>query len=165
MLVLAHEALIQRERGRQAAPSTGLEGGGPAPVAGDSMPADGYRALVSRVRAIVGGVVVPGSRILIVSKGDDDLLVPGYDAVHFPQGPAGGYAGHYPADSDAAITHLEHCRAAGADHLVLPSTAYWWLDYYDGLARHLLTCGRVLNHDEHCLVVQLPSPPAEGTHP
>ncbi len=32
---------------------------------------------------------------------------------------------------------LEELRAAGADALVFPSTSFWWLDHYTGLAAHL----------------------------
>jgi hypothetical protein len=28
-------------------------------------------------------------------------------------------------------------RSAGAGYLVIPSTAYWWLDHYAGFAEHL----------------------------
>jgi hypothetical protein len=165
MLVLTHEALRQREVARQAIASTAWEGrGAPAPAAAVPMAADGYAALVAAVHETVGRVIPQGSRILVLSKGDDELLVPGYDALHFPQGPGGIYAGHYPADSEAAVAHLEQCRAAGAEFLVVPKTGYWWLDYYGGLAQHLLVNARVLNHDERCAIFDLRHQSEEGAH-
>ncbi len=32
---------------------------------------------------------------------------------------------------------LETMRAAGSQYIVFPSTAFWWLDHYAGLRRHL----------------------------
>jgi len=98
----------------------------------------GYRQLVARFRAEVAGAVPAGSSLLVVSRGDRALLeLPGRDARHFPQDGQGGYLGHHPADSDAAVEQLESLRSAGAGYLVLPSTAYWWLDHYTGFAAHL----------------------------
>ena len=98
----------------------------------------GYRQLVERFRAEVTEAVPAGSRLLVVSRGDRALLeLPGRDVRHFPQDGEGGYLGHHPADSDDAVERLESLRCAGAEYLVLPSTAYWWLDHYAGFAEHL----------------------------
>ena len=64
-------------------------------------------------------------------QGDDRLL--GFTdrrGWHFPQGEDGGYAGYYPADSDACIAELERLRQRGADFLLIPETALWWLRHY-----------------------------------
>jgi hypothetical protein len=83
-----------------------------------------YRRLVRRVRELEGTVVPPDTTVLVVSKGDDDLVqLEGRRAWHFPRAADGGYAGYYPAYAAAAIAHLEALRAEGADHLVLPRTA------------------------------------------
>jgi GT2 family glycosyltransferase len=98
----------------------------------------GYRQLVERIRAEVTDAVPPEASVLVVSRGDRALLeLEGRDAHHFPQGRAGGYLGHHPRDSEDAVKRLESLRTAGADYLVLPSTAYWWLDHYAGFAEHL----------------------------
>jgi GT2 family glycosyltransferase len=98
----------------------------------------GYRQLVERFRGEVAEAVPAGSSLLVVSRGDRALLeLSGRDARHFPQDDEGGYLGHHPADSDDAVERLESLRSAGADYLVLPSTAYWWLDHYAGFAEHL----------------------------
>lgn len=98
----------------------------------------GYRQLVERFHGEVAEVVPAGSSLLVVSRGDRALIeLSGRDASHFPQDSEGGYLGHHPADSDDAVERLESLRSAGADYLVLPSTAYWWLDHYAGFAGHL----------------------------
>lgn len=157
MLVLSHEAVSRQALARTAlaAATGGPERKAPSapPV---TAPATGeYAQLVDRIQEVVAVKVPAGARILVVSRGDESLLVPGFDAAHFPQGPKGVYAGHYPADSEAAIAHLEECRAGGAEFLIIPATASWWLDYYGGWAQHLLIRARVAHHDEHCLIFDL----------
>ena len=156
LLVLAHEAVRQQARAAAAVAAARF---GPAPPEAREQPAIGagdYQELVARIRDIAGEVIPPGARALVLSKGDDALLECAGDAAHFPQGPNGVYAGHYPADGAAAITHLEQCKeAGGGEFLVIPGTAYWWLDYYGEFAQHLLATGRVVHHDEHCLIFDL----------
>lgn len=156
LLVLAHELLRQRALLDAAAPLRVA----PAPVADAAV--EDYDELVRCVQAVAAATLPPGARVLVVSRGDDALLAPGLAARHFPQGPDGGYAGHYPADAEAAVAHLEACRAAGAEFLLLPATGFWWLDYYGGLLQHLMGRGRVLHHDGHCVIFDLRVPTARG---
>jgi hypothetical protein len=153
VLVLAHELLRQRELldARPAAPAPYA----PGAVADSGESVESYAELVERIRAVALGTLPPGARVLVVSRGDDALLPSELAAAHFPQTADGRYAGYHPADSDAAIAHLEQCRAEGAEFLLLPSTAYWWLDYYGGLLQHLIGRGRVIHHDGHCVVFDL----------
>jgi hypothetical protein len=112
----------------EAAPLTGVE-----PSA-----SLGYGNLVERVRAEVEAHVPVDAKVLVVSRGDRELVRLGErDASHFPQAEDGGYAGYHPADSDAAIAALERLREQGARFLVVPPPSAWWLDHYDGFARHL----------------------------
>lgn len=98
----------------------------------------GYRRLVERFRATVETRVPAGSTVLVVSRGDRGLIdLEGLDAGHFPQDEEGRYLGHHPRDSAEAVSRLEALRAEGAQYLVVPSTAYWWLDHYSGFAAHL----------------------------
>jgi hypothetical protein len=163
MLVLAHEA-VRAQSVADEAPAVESTGDTKAnlPATGYTVSPGEYAELVARIREIVGRTVPSAASILVVSRGDENLLVPGFDATHFPQGPNGIYAGYYPADSDAAIAHLEQCRSAGAEFLVLPATGYWWLDYYDRLAQHLLARSRVAHHDAHCLIFDLHIHTQEG---
>lgn len=92
-----------------------------------------HRALASTLPAGAGPVAV-------VSRGDDDLIsLPGHVGWHFPQTDDGVYAGHHPADSDAAIRLLEEARQRGARYLLVPESSSWWLDHYAGFRRHLAT--------------------------
>jgi hypothetical protein len=98
----------------------------------------GYRHLVEQVRAAVEEHVPAGERVLVVSRGDRDLLELGdVEGAHFPQGADGGYLGHHPPDSVVALAHLEELREKGAGFLVLPATADWWLGHYEELAARL----------------------------
>ena len=97
-----------------------------------------YSALVRDVRNTVGSATPPGATVVVVSKGDEALVaLPGRRGWHFPCDEAGRYAGYYPTDSEAAIAHLEELSRQGAEYLVLPATSFWWLEHYEGLARHL----------------------------
>jgi GT2 family glycosyltransferase len=98
----------------------------------------GYRHLVERFRAAVGECVPAGAAVLVVSRGDRDLVeLEGLEGGHFPQDANGDYLGHHPRDSGEAVARLEALRNEGAQYLVVPSTAYWWLDHYTGFAEHL----------------------------
>jgi GT2 family glycosyltransferase len=95
----------------------------------------GYRRLVERIRDAVLEEVSAGSRVLMVSRGDRELIDLGeLDAGHFPQDADGRYLGHHPRDSEDAIAQLEALRGEGAEYLVLPATSFWWLDHYEELA-------------------------------
>jgi len=104
-----------------------------------------YGDLVARVQAAVSEHVPPGSSVLVVSKGDAALVeLPGLATAHFPQDSSGGYAGHHPHDSAAATAELEELRRRGAEYLVLPATARWWLDFYADFATHLANHGELV---------------------
>jgi hypothetical protein len=116
-----------------------------------------YADLVGRIHATVAASVPPGSSLLVVSKGDAALLdVPGMSALHFPQDGSGGYAGHHPLDSATATAELEEMRRRGAEYLVIPATARWWLDFYDQFALHLANHGEVIaDVADACLIYGL----------
>ncbi|HEX6190507.1 MAG TPA: glycosyltransferase [Pyrinomonadaceae bacterium] len=116
-----------------------------------------YEELIARIRQIVRETLPAHAIVLVVNKGDSDLLkLGGRITWHFPRNEDGAYAGHHPADSGAAIEHLEQLREAGADYLVLPRTAFWWLEFYQDFRRHLEThYSIVVNDREACLIFAL----------
>ena len=118
---------------------------------------DRYRDLTGRMQRTVVDNVPSGATVLVVSRGDDELLgVDGRRAWHFPRTETGAYAGHHPADSAEAIALLERERAAGAEYIVFPDTAVWWLDYYGEFSRHLdRTYRRSFVDEGTCLIFDL----------
>ena len=118
-----------------------------------------YLGMVRRVRAYTRRLLPPAARIIIISKGDPDLLeLEGQEGWHFPQDDLGNYAGHYPAESEDAIAHLEALRARGAGFLVIPSSASWWLEHYGGLARHLDASYQMIWKSADCQIYELAGP-------
>jgi hypothetical protein len=141
-----------------------IDGSPSAEHAGDKPPGQNasYLSMVRRIRDIVHEQTPPGSRIIVVSKGDDALLrfEQGREASHFPQNQHGTYAGHHPAHSEAAIEHLEKQRSGGGEFLVFPATTYWWLSYYSDFGSHLRTNYTAIFHDEEsCAIFDLRKPP------
>jgi glycosyltransferase involved in cell wall biosynthesis len=113
-----------------------------------------YRALVSRFAELVRSSVPEDATILVVSKGDQELLDIGVcTAWHFPQRTDGTYAGYYPFDSASAISHLEALRKKGGEYLAFPASALWWLDHYAELRQHLDRCYRVASQDSDAGVI------------
>lgn len=118
---------------------------------------DRYNELTERVRQAVVETVPTGATVLVVSRGDEQLLrVEGRCTWHFPRDDDGGYAGHHPAGSREAIARLEAQRAAGAEYIVFPATGMWWLEHYDGLRRHLHeTYSQRFYDPEACVIFDL----------
>jgi len=116
-----------------------------------------YLDTVAAVRRTVSDKLPKNSTVLVVSRGDDDL-VRFDDQVgwHFPQDNRGAFAGYYPADSMEGIRALEGLRERGASYLLFPKSAFWWLDHYDGFRRHLEENYRVIpTDDDHCVIFSL----------
>jgi len=119
-----------------------------------------YQQLPERMREVVRIALPPDATVIVVSKGDNELLeLDGRTAWHFPQGADGAYAGYYPANSTEAIARLEALRAKGADFLLFPSTALWWLEYYGEFKQHLERRYRVVVcQEDACVIFRLCEP-------
>jgi hypothetical protein len=123
--------------------------------------------LAQGLQHAVEWVAPPEATVLVVSKGDDGLLdLPERRGWHFPQGKDGEYCGYYPATSAEAIAHLEELRSIGAGFFALPRPAFWWLDYYGGLRRHLASNYSMVWRDDRCIIYALTSEagPAQYVH-
>jgi hypothetical protein len=119
--------------------------------------ADPYERLKHRIREAVGKALPSGATVLVVSKGDDDLLqLGGRKGRHFSPADAG-----HPADSQEAIKRLEAERARGAGYLLLPEPAFWWLDHYKEFAQYLELHARRIHGDADCIIYRL-APPKPG---
>jgi hypothetical protein len=110
-----------------------------------------------RAKELACRALPPDSIVLVISKGDEELLgLGGRTCWHFPRAPSGEYAGYYPADGAEAVSHLESLRARGAEFLLIPNTAFWWLEYYEAFRKHLEDHYRLAVRQEGaCLVFDL----------
>jgi len=163
LLLDAHDQLLRRDDELQAALAVALDGRDPpAPAgrAGQSMAHLEYRRVILKIRGVVEATVPEGALVAVVSKGDDELLdFAGRRGVHFPQASDGTYAGHHPADSASAINLVESARASGAQFLLFPATASWWLSHYTELTHHLDSRYSRVVDDGACVVFALSTPP------
>ena len=117
---------------------------------------DEYGILLDEVRETANAMIPRNATVLVVSRGDEELLRIGpRRALHFPQDEFGRYAGYHPQDSAAAIAALEDMRARGGEYLLLPSTSFWWLDYYEGLRKHLEENYPAIASTDDCMVFEL----------
>lgn len=114
-----------------------------------------YDALVAAIRERVEERVPEGADVLVVSRGDSELLRLGNRAAsHFPGGEDGRYLGHHPAGDAEATALLEAARRRGAEYLVLPATESWWLRHYAAFGQLLR---RQASAEEHasCTIYRL----------
>ena len=118
--------------------------------------------LVSGIRELSSRLFPKDARVMVVTKGDDDLLMLGVArASHFPQQQDGKYAGFYPANSQDAIKSFEAVHKQGHDYFILPAPYFWWLSHYTEFASHLHKHYSVTYFDEAiCLVFDLAHRPA-----
>lgn len=116
-----------------------------------------YQELVADVRACVRACVPPGAVVLVVSKGDEDLVrIEGVRAWHFPRDEWGAYAGHHPGTSLEALIHLRRLYEQGARYLVFPATASWWLEHYRDMADLLDTVHELRSSPgDACVIYEL----------
>jgi hypothetical protein len=116
-----------------------------------------YQELVHRLRAVVRRELPSDASVIVISKGDDEMLqLDGRRAWHFLQRDDGVYAGYYPSDSAAAIAHLNTLRHKGGQYLVIPAPSLWWLDHYSEFSQHLeKECQLVVNEEGVGLIYAL----------
>jgi hypothetical protein len=125
-----------------------------------------YDSLIERLRESANAHIPRNATVLVVSRGDDELLRVGpRRALHFPQDEFGRYPGYHPEDSRAAIELLESMRVRGGEYLLLPSTSFWWLDYYEGFRDHLARRYPPAVESDDCMIFELSPTGVEMTIP
>lgn len=150
LLVAVHESLRRRLSGEVVAPAPLAE-----VVDEPFKEISDYPSFVDQVRAVVEAEIPEGARVLVVSRGDSDLLQLGVRiAGHFPQARSGEWAGYYPYDGREAVEHLEDLILEGYEFLVFPSSSRWWLAYYRELAACLGARGRLVHHGPVCTIFE-----------
>jgi glycosyltransferase involved in cell wall biosynthesis len=79
------------------------------------------------------------------------------------------FSGYYPLDSPETIARLEALRERGAEFLLLPRTAFWWLEHYPEFKQHLGNRYRVIADaqatDNTCIIFDLRSPNTDKEKP
>ena len=124
------------------------------PPKGSKEAAQSYAKLVHTIKDLVQITIPLQSMILVVSKGDDELVdLRGRCAWHFPRAVNGKFAGCYPVNSTEAIDHLEKLRAQGAEYFLIPSTSFWWLEFYTEFTQHLQRKYRIVTYQENACIV------------
>ena len=127
------------------------------------LPPAEYEQLIRNIHDIVVGNLHQGARLLVVSRGDDQLVrFDDREAWHFPRADDGKYAGYHPDSSEDALEHLQKLQDGGARYLLVPASSFWWLDYYPGLFHHLVQWGTMLWDDESCVIFGLERAPGEA---
>jgi len=116
-----------------------------------------YQRQVARIRDEVAPKLPGDATVVVVSKGDSDLLRLGsLRGWHFPQDDRGNYPGYYPATGSEVVAQLAALRDRGGDFLLIPQTAIWWLEHYSELKDFLEAQGQeVLRLDDTCTVYSL----------
>jgi hypothetical protein len=113
--------------------------------------------IVGQVRALANSLLPAGAKVIVATQGDERLLeLGGPVGSHFPQRQDGYYAGADPTDSSSAVAHLELLRMAGAEYLLIPSNAYWWLERYAGFRAYLNQAYSLVTRQENvCTIYDL----------
>jgi 2-polyprenyl-3-methyl-5-hydroxy-6-metoxy-1,4-benzoquinol methylase len=120
-----------------------------------SQPNVDYRHLIQNIRDLVRTHVPQGGLVLVLSRGDEELLqLDPCRAAHFPQQDNGTYTGYHPLDGAAVIQDLEEIRQrSGAEFFLIPQTALWWLVEYRELADYLNEhATRIIDQHDVCIM-------------
>jgi len=123
----------------------------------DKLPdVDARRTLVDEIRDTVRFVLPPVARVAVVTDGRSGLAhLYGRRTWPLPKDRSGVYSGPYPANEGDAIAQVETVRQEGAQFLLIPRTAFWWLDYYEGFGRHLERYPTVVRDEDTCVIFSL----------
>jgi len=119
-------------------------------------PKPSYQALVQRFHDLVRTAIPADATVLVVSKGDPQLLqLDARKAWHFPQTADGEYVGHHPASDEECLAELARLCAKGATYLAIPGPALWWLDHYRRFAEHVRSRCRIVRETPDGAIVRL----------
>jgi hypothetical protein len=136
------------------------------PVSDDAVVVDPAKAeekrqeqeLAARIREVAQAELPADATVLVISSKDNNLLRLGgrRQGWHFPRIKGGTAHGHNPADSAEAIAHLKALRDEGAQFLLVPEPAFWWLDYYKEFKEYLEKQYRVVvRREDTCVIFDL----------
>jgi hypothetical protein len=117
--------------------------------------------MVEKIREVVDRKLPADATVLVITDKDDELLKLGEKRKgwHFPRAEDGTGHGSKPDNTDEAIAHLEALREKGAQFLVIPPPAFWWVDDnegYKGFRQYLEKNYQVVVLDQNlCIIFDL----------
>jgi SAM-dependent methyltransferase len=121
--------------------------------------AEPWRVRARHAAEDLAAIIGPGEPFILI---DEDqiraALAPDHRAWPFPERD-GQYWGP-PADDAAALEEFERLRERGARFVAVAWPAFWWLEFYAGLARELRSRYPCLLDDERLVVFDLRPGPA-----
>ena len=104
----------------------------------------------------IAAVIPAGKRFILVDDNQwGSEILPEFHYLPFLEHD-GQYWGS-PRDDQTAIRELERMRQAGASFMVIGWPAFWWIDYYSGLYRHLHSNFRCVRKNSSVVVFDLRS--------
>jgi glycosyltransferase involved in cell wall biosynthesis len=112
---------------------------------------------LARVREEITALIGPKDTFILVDQdewGTEETIRSRHPLPFLERG--GEYWG-VPPDEATAVQELERLRSAGANFMVFGWPAFWWLDYYTGLHRHLRSNYRCVLQTELLIVFDLRS--------
>jgi len=118
---------------------------------------------IAMLRRATRDVVPTGTRVAVISKGDDRLIdIHGLEASHLQADAAGNYLGYHPANCEEAVAYLDEARAKGNAYLIVPKSALWWFSYYTSFRAVLDERYRLVARGTSCAIYRLSSSSDNG---
>jgi Acetyltransferase (GNAT) domain len=112
-----------------------------------------YGQLQMAIQDVAGAV--PSREMFVLIDEDSWQIDPGGGRQAIPFVERNGTYWGLPADDETAIQELEKSRQNGANYIVIGWPAFWWLEYYDGLRRHLRSRYRCMLENDRVIVFDL----------
>jgi glycosyltransferase involved in cell wall biosynthesis len=103
----------------------------------------------------IATVVPPGETFILADQDDWGVGATVAGRRRFPFLDQDGCYWGSPPDDATAIQELERLRRAGANFLVFAWPAFWWLDHYVGMRRHLHARFRCVLRNERLILFDL----------
>ena len=109
-----------------------------------------------RVEEILRSALPSNAKIIVVGDNHRKLLkLHGFQVSELPFSENRDKPDPNPAYTTEVIRRLENLRAQGGEFLLVPHTAFWWLQQYRELPMHLEVHYRRVWSDQRCIIYQL----------